>query len=203
TLTLDPELRTAQSLTPGLARALAESGWQPSQINLVAVTVGPGSFTGLRIGVTTAKVFAYAVQCECQGVDTLEVIAAQAPVQQTPALWAVLDAQRQQLFAARYQAASGAWHACGAAAIIDNETFLAGLEPGSIVTGAGLKRLSQLPEGVAAVESSHWQPRAETVGSIAYRDYMAGKRASYWELAPRYLRASAAEEKIASTGKNV
>ena len=59
---LPAHLRTARSLAPATQRLLAESGWQPADVTLVAVSIGPGSFTGLRIGVTSAKTFAYATE---------------------------------------------------------------------------------------------------------------------------------------------
>ena len=58
------------------ALALAEAGWSPRQVDLFAVCRGPGSFTGLRIAVTAAKVYAYATGCAVLGLNTLEVIAA-------------------------------------------------------------------------------------------------------------------------------
>src|SRR5688572_10548194 len=67
---LGGDQRTAQSLAPALRDLLAEVKWPPPSIGLVAVVVGPGSFTGLRIGVTTAKAFAYAVGAEIVGVNT-------------------------------------------------------------------------------------------------------------------------------------
>ncbi|OHB85019.1 MAG: tRNA (adenosine(37)-N6)-threonylcarbamoyltransferase complex dimerization subunit type 1 TsaB, partial [Planctomycetes bacterium RBG_16_64_12] len=78
-LKLCPKQRSAQSLAPGIKMLLERVGWQPTDVDLVATTVGPGSFTGLRVGVTTAKSFAYGVQADILGVDTLEVIAAAAP----------------------------------------------------------------------------------------------------------------------------
>jgi len=52
--------RSARALAPAVRELLTDAGWQPKDVELVAVTVGPGSFTGLRVGVTTAKAFAYA-----------------------------------------------------------------------------------------------------------------------------------------------
>ena len=77
-----------------------EVGWKPGEVQLIAVTVGPGSFTGLRIGVSTAKALAYALATPLIGVNTLEVILRQAPAG-LPRLQAVLDAQRYELFAER------------------------------------------------------------------------------------------------------
>src|SRR4029077_17224460 len=73
--------RTAQALFPVLKVMLQEVGWAPDAIELWTVGVGPGSFTGLRIGVTLAKTFAYAAGAEVIGVNTLAVLAEQAPRQ--------------------------------------------------------------------------------------------------------------------------
>ncbi len=78
-LILPPGQRSARSLVPTIQDLLGRVGWEMSQIGLVAVTSGPGSFTSLRIGVSTAKALAYAVGAEIIGVNTLGVIARQAP----------------------------------------------------------------------------------------------------------------------------
>lgn len=93
--------RTAQALAPTIKNLLDSVDWSVAAIELVAVTVGPGSFTGLRIGVTTAKTLAYAVGAQVIGVNTLAVLADQV-VNADRALWTVIDAQRQELFAARF-----------------------------------------------------------------------------------------------------
>ena len=93
--------RTAQALAPSIAELFAQLGWEPKSVQLVAVAIGPGSFTGLRIGVTTAKTLAYAVGAEVIGVNTLDVIAHQAPSMTSP-LWSIMDAQRKELFAAKF-----------------------------------------------------------------------------------------------------
>src|SRR5690242_6997614 len=92
---LEPPQRSARWLAPAIDGALREAGREPREIGLVAVTTGPGSFTGLRVGVTTAKTLAYAVGCPVVGVNTLEAIAKRAATLQSP-VWAVIDAQRQQ-----------------------------------------------------------------------------------------------------------
>ncbi|HWC91080.1 MAG TPA: tRNA (adenosine(37)-N6)-threonylcarbamoyltransferase complex dimerization subunit type 1 TsaB, partial [Pirellulales bacterium] len=73
--------RSAQSLVPTIDALVRQLDWRLEQIGLVAVTSGPGSFTSLRIGVSTAKCLAYAWGAEIQGVSTLEVIARQAPLE--------------------------------------------------------------------------------------------------------------------------
>jgi tRNA threonylcarbamoyladenosine biosynthesis protein TsaB len=195
---LPADRRSAQSLAPAIAQVLAETDKKPADVGLVAVTIGPGSFTGLRVGVTTAKTFAYAAGCECLGVDTLEVIAAQVPLggQSGGELHAVLDAQRKELFLARFRWDGGVPIRLGENRIVPADQWLAGLSPGTTVTGPGINRLiDRLPAGVVAASELHRDPQATAVGRLAWREYQAGRRDDLWKLAPKYLRASAAEEK--------
>ena len=74
---LETERRSAQTLAPTIKETLAEFGWKPQDVDAVAVAVGPGSFTGLRVGVATAKMFAWAVGAKIIGVDALEAIASE------------------------------------------------------------------------------------------------------------------------------
>lgn len=191
---LDPRQRTAQSFAPAMLQQLAAVGWQPQDIQLVAVTVGPGSFTGLRIGVTAAKTLAYAVGAEVIGLNTLAVIAGQAPAG-WPEVAAVLDAQRQQLFAARFRPDGPRWATVRETEVVDQAQWLAALRPGWAVTGPGLERLREpLPPGVVVVDRAAWVPQAASVGRLGYLAYQAGTRDDLWTLTPQYYRPSAAEE---------
>ncbi len=201
---LDPNLRSAQSLAPALNALLHAASWQPGDVQLVAVATGPGSFTGLRVGVTTAKLFAYAVDATVLGVNTLEVIAAQSNTQ-TDELWAVIDAQRQQLFAAQFSRESdGRWRENGLIKLIDNAAWLAQLRPQQSITGPGLSKITDyLPDGIAVVDRQLWQPKAATVGNLACRQYQTGLRGDVFSLLPQYFRPSAAEEKSPSPAKHL
>jgi tRNA threonylcarbamoyladenosine biosynthesis protein TsaB len=201
--TLDRERRSAQMLAPAIARLLAAQKTDPSRIGLVATTVGPGSFTGLRVGVTTAKAFAYAAQADVIGLSTLEVLA-----HQTPAEWlgtepreiqAILDAQRKELFVGRFHGAPGL--PIGRIEpdhLIAAETWLQSLPAGAIVTGTGVEKLlDRLPQGVSLVPAPLREPQAAMVGRLAWREHERGRRDDLWKLAPEYLRPSYAEEKAA------
>jgi tRNA threonylcarbamoyladenosine biosynthesis protein TsaB len=194
---LDPELRSARTLAPAIRELLAEAGWRPRDVQLVAVTVGPGSFTGLRIGVTTAKVLAYAVGAEVLGVNTLEVIAHQAPAD-TQVLWAVLDAHRDQVFAARFVRSADGSLACDRpTAVIGTTAWLTSLVPGEVVTGPMLEKLAdRLPTGVIPAPPCSLRPTASVVGRLALRLHSGGHRGDLWKLVPLYYRPSAAEEKL-------
>jgi tRNA threonylcarbamoyladenosine biosynthesis protein TsaB len=196
---LPADRRSAQTLAPAIDELLRQAGQTPAGLGLVATTIGPGSFTGLRVGVTTAKTLAYAIRCDVIGLDTLDVIAAQAPTTSQSELHAVMDAQRKELFLARYRIESGQAIRLAENQIIAADTWLPSLAPGTIVTGPGLAKLSgQLPPGVVAVDAAHWEPQATTIGRLAFAEHRHGRRDDLWKLAPAYLRASAAEEKRAT-----
>lgn len=211
---LDASRRSAQTLVPALAEVLAEAGVRPSDVRLVAATIGPGSFTGLRVGVTAAKTFAYAAGCDVIGLNTLDVIAAQVPADLLPSplvgeelgvrgsdssfpeIHALLDAQRKELFLARFRPAEDGPERLAADTIVSAQSWLDSLQPGTIVTGPGLQKLeSLLPPGVIAAPQPLREPQAATVGHMAGREHQRGRRDDLWQLSPAYLRPSYAEEK--------
>ncbi len=211
-LSLDPVLRSAQSLVPAMRDLLGRVGWMPQDVQLVAVSIGPGSFTGLRVGVTAAKVFAYCVGAEVMGVSTLETIAAAALERPTAAVAAlerpataaaegkvsvVMDAQRGDVVTQSFgfRPPQGL-ESLGAEELIPADAWLARLAPGATVTGPALGRLAdRLPPGVRVLAPSEWSPRAAVVGRLAARYHAQGRRDDLWRLVPRYFRRSAAEEK--------
>ncbi len=192
---LRADQRSAQSLAPAMQALLAQAAWKPAEIELVGVAIGPGSFTGLRVGVTTAKTFAHAVGAKIVGLNTLEIIAAQAPVG-IEQVAAVVNAQRGQLFAGKLECApSGQWRWLMPTAIVDATAWLTSLEAGLAVSGPGLKTLPQpLPAGLRVLPEDLWAPQAETVGRLARLRSQAGLFDNVTQLVPLYFRRSAAEE---------
>jgi tRNA threonylcarbamoyladenosine biosynthesis protein TsaB len=196
---LDSKQRSAQSLAPGVRELLGRAGWQTADVNLVAVSIGPGSFTGVRVGVATAKVLAYAAGAEVLGVETLATIAAAVPGE-VQDLSVVLDAQRGQLVTQRFHrgpdqrlVAEQPWQ------LMDVDAWLGSLGPGVAVAGPILRRLAdRLPGHVRLLERTFWSPRAATVGRLAIADHALGRRDDLWKLLPIYFRRSAAEEKLDS-----
>ncbi len=193
---LSRQQRTAQSLAPGLQTLLQQVQWRPTDVDLVAVTSGPGSFTGLRIGVTAAKVFAYAAGAEVLAIDTLETIAAGAP-DQVSALSAAVDAQRGEVVARSFQRGPDGWfEPAGAAELVTADTWMDGLAAGSVVTGPVLRKLAgRVPDHLTVLAPQYWAPTAAAVARLAARHHAAGRRDDLWTLVPRYSRRSAAEEK--------
>jgi tRNA threonylcarbamoyladenosine biosynthesis protein TsaB len=189
-LELSPQQRSAQSLVPGIRSLLGQVGWQPADVDLVAVSSGPGSFTGLRVGVTTAKALAYAVGADILGVDTLQTIAVGAP-SDVRVLSVAIDAHRGEVVTQSFARDRDDWlQPAGAARLLAAETWLGGLAAGTVITGPVLRKLAgRVPD------PQYWPPKAAAVARLAERLYAAGRRDDLWGLVPRYFRRSAAEEK--------
>jgi tRNA threonylcarbamoyladenosine biosynthesis protein TsaB len=197
-LTLSSQHRTAQSLAPGIKSLLERLDWKPADVQLVALTIGPGSFTGLRIGIALAKTFAYAVGAEILGINTLDAIAEAAPPD-VSALAAAVDAQRGDLVTRSFiRDQQGFFVPTGDQRLLPIDQWLQQLPAGMFVTGPVLgKFISRLPAHVTALDQKYWTPRAAMVAQLAHRQYAAGRRDDLWILTPQYSRRSAAEEKMA------
>lgn len=194
---LPADQRTTASFAVVLRDALRDVGWRPKDVELFAVCQGPGSFTGLRIGVTAAKTFAYATGCRLVALNTLDVIAQRAASDHQP-VWALLDAQRGQLFVAQYERADGRLEERTPTQLVDARSWLATLDEGSFLTGPGLKKwAASVPPNIAVAPPELWNADAATLGQMAVPLAAAGHTVDPWRLVPRYYRSSAAEEKWA------
>lgn len=194
---LSRDARSAQTLAPTIAAVLERLGWEPKSVAAVGVAVGPGSFTGLRVGVATAKTFAYATGAAVLGVDTLDVLAeADAPGEGANGLWTVLDAQRRELFAARFVPNGDRWAREEPTQRLSRAALDDYLRQGDRVVGPVADTLADgAPAGVAFHAA---EPQAEAVLQVAQRGWRAGQADSVLGLAPQYFRLSAAEEKLTS-----
>ena len=102
----DTGLTHSQTLLPMTEELLAHCGLNVSDLDLIAVAAGPGSFTGLRIGVATAKGLAWAAELPCAGCSTLEAMSWNL-AGFDGALCAAMDARRHQVYNARFRAENG------------------------------------------------------------------------------------------------
>lgn len=91
-----------QSLLPLIERILAEAGWNARSLQRIAVATGPGSFTGLRVGIALAQGVSEGLGIPLVGVGSLEAMAAAAPPELSGARVAVLDARRAEVFLGAY-----------------------------------------------------------------------------------------------------
>lgn len=197
-------------LLPMIRSVINAADVKPSQIGLISVTNGPGMFTGLRVGVVTAKTLAYALDAPLVAVDTLQACAVASILRHRldsgRIVKTIINAQRGQLFAASFRvvtAEPGGTNCVPVteAHIVDPAQWVSDLEPQDFLTGPGLKMTAELLnvalEQLRSVEVEEEDFRGcnvATVAAIGERKFHAGELASAWELKPIYFRPSAAEE---------
>ncbi len=124
--------RHAEELTPMIASVLAAAGWSVGEVDTFAVDVGPGRFTGLRVGLATVRTLALAVDAPVVGLTSLELLAAEHP----GAVCAVIDARRNEVFQQRF--VDGA--AAGEALVGPAAEMVAHVVAGDLVVGDGADR---------------------------------------------------------------
>lgn len=174
-----------ESLLPMLAQALEARGLQPRDVHVWAVDVGPGSFTGVRIGVATATGVALATGAEVLGVSSLDAMLERAgAAPEVDATVAVLASVPGEVFVAARDSAGAPRCPPTCARVVDVGALLAscGLTRVRFVGEAAEHLRPQLPGATFLVAEPHHLPHASSVGRVALA---GGADAS---LAPRYLK---------------
>lgn len=114
------DISRSEDLLPQISRLLGENQVPPNQLQKIVVSVGPGSFTGIRIGISTAKGLAFALDCQLAGVSIFEALVFQAT--QTEKKTVVVSAGRDLYFWQSFQGAVATGNAAtGNAALLENE----------------------------------------------------------------------------------
>ncbi len=190
---IDSGHKHGRQLVPAIRKVLQEAGLRVSDLAGVAVGLGPGSYTGLRIGLTAAKTLAYAAGIPLVGLNSLEIIAQNAPAD-AHRISVVADAQRDELYVANFARvfAGSSLEAVGPTTIEPVTQWMASLLPETVCLGPAFDRsLMVIPEGVLRAND---HPTPEHLMELAHRVWQTGKRDDPWFLEPVYLRRSAAED---------
>lgn len=193
---LDDTRRHARDLAATIDTILKAESLRPADLAGVIATRGPGSYTGLRVGLMSAKALAYATGCKLIAVDTFAAISRQAPPE-AKHLWVIADALQGQIYLQRFarSADSGEMVAAEDLRIGRGEDWLRGLTAGASVTGPGVKLYAErIPADCPVVAEADREPRVECVFAAA-RELALVTREELFALEPLYLRGSSAEEK--------
>jgi len=189
---LDVRTTHSERLMLAIDRVLADAGWEPRRLNGLAVTVGPGSFTGLRIGLAAVKGLALALGCPIASVPTLDAMAAGLPWAMLP-VCAVLDARKGELYASLYRWDGAAMRREWEYLALSPDALAARLDEPVIGIGDGAA-LVPSPR-VRVMLPMRRGPSAAVVGLLGEERLRRGETVTPTALLPTYLRPSEAELK--------
>ncbi|MFG0335609.1 MAG: tRNA (adenosine(37)-N6)-threonylcarbamoyltransferase complex dimerization subunit type 1 TsaB [Maioricimonas sp. JB049] len=187
--------RHARTLVAELKALFDDVNLPPHACETVAVSIGPGSFTGLRVGVVCAKTFAYATGCTLVAVDTHLAIAAASP-EDAREVAVITDALRDEVYAGLYQRnADGSWSTLQQVERLPFASWVEALPETAAVSGPGLSTYGDDLAGRTLLPQDVWTPQARWIALLGEQLAGDGHSDDLVQLVPKYLRKSAAEEK--------
>ena len=182
---------------PQLEQLLQRTGVQKGDIDLIAVSMGPGSFTGLRIGLATAEALAYAWQKPLQGVATPLALAYNLPVAGV-VLSPVLDAQKGNYYQALYEWQDGEVKELQGVQVVNKQQLLENLaaqgKPAVILGECNKLEGMELPAWCSLAPDYLRLPQAAGTALAALKAYNPQEQSGIFGLEPYYIRKSEAEE---------
>lgn len=191
-------LQHAAQIVPIIDGLCRRRGWQPQQLEELYVSIGPGSFTGLRIAVTLAKTMALTTGVKLVAVPSSMVLVRNAPVEARHVI-IVLDAKRGQVFTARFEREGDQWIEREPAHLDRLVDMIARAPRPVYLIGEGLPYHRQaVPDNdpqVIVTPPEQWRARATMTAEVGMMLARQGHYADPLTLAPIYIRLPEAEEK--------
>jgi tRNA threonylcarbamoyladenosine biosynthesis protein TsaB len=189
---VDLERRHSALLTVIIKRTLAGLGLDVRDIDYFACGIGPGSFTGIRVGVAAMKGFAFALRKPLIGIPTLDILAANAvlkPGQKT--IVPAVDAKRSLIYCGSYRTKGLGFKKILPYMLLTVDEFIAQIPAGSLILGDALglykEKIVRDVKGAVILERDYWFPQGRNVIALALERIKAGKFDDPLKLNPIYL----------------
>lgn len=181
----------SMELAPAVTQMLEQASVEAADLSAIGISIGPGSYTGLRIGMGLAKGMALAYQHPLIGVPTLDIVAAAQPVCDGE-LVVVAEAGRRRITSARYHLIKGRWEPQGSPVNETWEELLQRVEPPLTLTGeispAAQKQIRAASRSYVVAPAAQRVRRASVLAELAWRRLRRGKLDDPAALTPIYLR---------------
>jgi tRNA threonylcarbamoyladenosine biosynthesis protein TsaB len=178
-------------LLPYIVLACEQQGLTPSALTAVAVSIGPGSFTGLRVGLSAAKGLALALDIRLLGIPTLDAIAYAHSREQLP-VCALLQAGRRRLCVAFYQTTEDRWQRTDDCMLTSPEDLITSFRQPTLVCGEIDQDLAESlrntsPPQVVVANPAFSLRRAGYLAELAWKRFLTGQHDDPASLKPIYL----------------
>ena len=198
-LTMQGKLTHSETLLPHIEQVLKMAAVAKEELTGIAVSNGPGSFTGLRIGLAAAKAMSYVLGIPLVGVSTLQALAYQLPAPGIRVM-CLLDAQKGNAYVESYRWENNSLQVVDSvqvAKITDIVAACANMNEQVILLGDAVQKKVagklELPANVSVAPPHIVMPRAACVAMLGQAKLMAGETDNVMDLEPVYIRRSEAE----------
>lgn len=197
-ITLNIAITHSERLLAAVDRLVVDCGLAPADLEGLAVSVGPGSFTGLRVGLATVKGLAMALDLPIAPVPTLDALAARLPFADAP-VCPILDARKNEVYLSLYRWRGDRMWREREYLALPPELAVAELTAPVILLGDGIEAcrpwLDGQGDGIRITPVAQRLPTAATVAELGHALLAAGGGVGAEALVPLYLRPSEAELK--------
>lgn len=171
-----------------IKRILDALGWKAGDIDYLACGLGPGSFTGIRVGVSAVKGLSWANNIPIIGISTLDIIAKNAQARQ-PCIISAIDAKRDLIYCSVYKNLNGSLTRIAPYKLASEKEFLSKIKKNSLVLGdaAGLYGQAIASKGAIAPDKDCWYPKGHNIVELALSKLKSAGVKNSFDIKPIYL----------------
>lgn len=200
TLSWESERSHAEIVAFKLQELFDLTGLSPEEIDIYGLDIGPGSFTGIRIGCNTIKSFCYITKKSAQVFDSFEIIASGVPLSENK-VCVTIDAFADSVYFAIFENKSNFWQYSVHPLVVSIDQLDSYINEPLLHVGGGLEKYkSQIENKVKSkiIQKSDYQnsPSSEIISKIISENKLKKPLIDWKQISPYYIKMSAAEEKL-------
>jgi len=187
--TLELGRQMSSLLIVTIQRALGALGWQARDLDYLACGLGPGSFTGVRLGVSAIKGMSWALHKPVIGISTLDIIAKNA-INTRPVVVA-LDAKRSLIYCAAFKNTKGNLRRITPYLLLSEKEFFSRFKKAVVILGDALplykEKILKEIKGVTILDRDYWYPKAHNIIALTLERIKEKKFSNAFNIKPIYL----------------
>lgn len=187
---LDLDRRHSTLLIPAIKRALDALGWRAGDIDYFACGLGPGSFTGMRVGLSAIKGFAWSLKKPVVGISTLDILARNASPVAGPVV-PIIDAKRGLIYCSIYRIKKGILKRTAPYLLLNEDELLKKIPRNAVLLGDAVslyqENISRKIKGIKMLDKDYWYPRARNIIALALERIKQRDTKDAFSVLPIYL----------------
>jgi len=181
----------SSSIIPTIEGVLKKAKVSLSSVDGFAIGLGPGSFTSLRVGLSTVKGFAFALKKPVVGISSLDVLAMNVPEDGKAQICTLCDARRNLLYWSLFEKKKGCLVKKEKYHLTDVDTLIKKVKRNTVFVGDGVAlykdKIKAHNKGAVFADEKLWYPNAKNLASLALQRFKAKKTDNIDKLVPMYL----------------